>query len=582
MDLKTRFGKALIMRQHYEGNFELFLRDYFEWLGFSLTEIQADIGRFLSSVELDNICVMAQRGEAKSTIALARALWALVLDPKTRVLIVSAGEDFANTMSYAMVKSILNWDRLDYLRPDKAAGDRASMSEGFDVHYTLRGVDKQPSVKSIGITGQLQGNRADILLADDIETTRNGMSATNRAMLLTLTKEFSAICTHGKIIYLGTPQTKDSIYNTLPSRGYTVRIWPGRFPSPDEEERYGGLLAPIIKHQMLDNPSLRTGYGLDGTKGRSVDLGRYSEEDLIKKFLDYQEHGFQLQFMLDTTLSDAMRQQLKLQDLIVWAGGSDSIPEIMHWSSLPKFRVELPPDFPVHPCYMYSPASVSDDWVIKGEVKAYLDPAGGGSDESVCHVGTAVGPYIHDLAQIIYHGGQTEDNIRECVSQLAELGCTYLEIEDNMGHGTVPALFRAEINRQKLGIAVEGKYSTGQKELRIIGRLNHVMKRHRLVIHQEVIEQDMKACRKLKNNGPEFSLFYQLSNVTPDRGSLAHDDRVEALAGMVAMFTAALEVDEEANAEKRKLDDWKQFMQNPMGIPGGCSKSRSNGRRRTR
>lgn len=151
-----------------------------------------------------------------------------------------------------------------------------------------------------------------------------------------------------------------------------------------------------------------------------------------------------------------------------------------------------------------------------------------------------------------------------------------------MGHGTVPALFRAEINRQKLGIAVEGKYSTGQKELRIIGRLNHVMKRHRLVIHQEVIEQDMKACRKLKNNGPEFSLFYQLSNVTPDRGSLAHDDRVEALAGMVAMFTAALEVDEEANAEKRKLDDWKQFMQNPMGIPGGYSKSRSSRRRRTR
>ena len=38
--------------------------------------------------------------------------------------------------------------------------------------------------------------------------------------LLNRTKEFAAICTHGDIVYLGTPQTRESIYKTLLSRGY--------------------------------------------------------------------------------------------------------------------------------------------------------------------------------------------------------------------------------------------------------------------------------------------------------------------------------------------------------------------------
>src|SRR5699024_3045273 len=104
--------------------------------------------------------------------------------------------------------------------------------KAFDVHYALKGIDKSPSIACLGVTASLQGYRADLLIPDDVESTKNGLTATQRANLLRLTQEFAAITADSaaRIVYLGTPQTKDSIYNTLTQRGYTVRVWPGRFP----------------------------------------------------------------------------------------------------------------------------------------------------------------------------------------------------------------------------------------------------------------------------------------------------------------------------------------------------------------
>src|SRR5690606_38012880 len=139
-------------------------------------------------------------------------------------------------------------------------------SDAFDVNYVLKGIDQSPSVACIGITGNLQGRRADLLIPDDIESTKNGLTVGQRQHLLALTREFTSINTHGDILYLGTPQTKDSIYNTLPNRGFEVRIWPGRFPNPEERERYGTLLAPYVADKLDADPSLGSGHGLDGTR----------------------------------------------------------------------------------------------------------------------------------------------------------------------------------------------------------------------------------------------------------------------------------------------------------------------------
>ncbi|MES9310992.1 phage terminase large subunit, partial [Cutibacterium acnes] len=229
-DMQRRMVMAGIVRAHYENNFPLFLHDYFAWLGFDLTEMQLDIGRYMAERTLKNKCVMAQRGEAKSTIGIARALFEFVVIPNATVLVVSGSDDYAGTISHAIVSAIMQWDRLEWLRPETRAGARTSFTDGFDVHHAFRIPDKQPSIKAVGIFGQLQGNHVSLLIADDVETTSNGSSPANRNRIHTLTKEFAAIANDGaEILYLGTPQTQDSIYNSLPQRGFDVRIWPGRY-----------------------------------------------------------------------------------------------------------------------------------------------------------------------------------------------------------------------------------------------------------------------------------------------------------------------------------------------------------------
>lgn len=58
-------------------------------------------------------------------------------------------------------------------------------------------------------------------------------------------KELDAILKPGgTIFYLGTPQTEQSLYNSLPSRGYAVRIWPARFPSEEQMVNYGSDRSP--------------------------------------------------------------------------------------------------------------------------------------------------------------------------------------------------------------------------------------------------------------------------------------------------------------------------------------------------
>lgn len=567
MDLLQRYQKAALVREHYlQAGFRKFLRDYFSWLGFDLTEMQEDIGLFMDDRDIPNKVVMAQRGEAKSTIGIARALYEFIRSPGGTVLLVSGSDDYAGTLSHAIVSAIMQWDRLDWLKPESRMGARMSFTEGFDVHHAFRIPDKQPSVKAVGIFGQLQGNHVSLLIADDVETTSNGSSPANRARIATLTKEFSAIANNGaEILYLGTPQTQDSIYNSLPQRGFTVRIWPGRYPTVEEEERYGGCLAPYIKQKLDGHPELRTGYGLLGNRGAQTDPARYTEQKQLANEMDYQQAGFQLQFMLDTSLSDALKQTLRLGDLIMFHGSPQSAPEIIHWSNNPRHLAELPQDFPLARAQLYLAADFSDTYVAFTNTRAFLDPAGGGTDESVVIATASIGPYIHVLGMHCYHGGQTEENVKAAVEWMAEMGVNDVTIEDNMGHGAVTNMFRGEINRQGLKIGCTGIYSSGQKEVRILNRLNPIMQRHRVVMHWSVLETDLRLCRGMANGGREYSLFYQMQNLTMQKDSIPHDDRVETLSAAVFLHAEVLAQDEGQEAEKRKQAVSREFLANPMG-----------------
>jgi hypothetical protein len=580
MEQELRFAHAAMVAETYL-HFVDFAVDGMAFLGFPLTDMQADIAEYMEYGPRLRM-VMAQRGEAKSTLAALYAVWRIIQRPTTRVLIVSAGEVQASEVATLVVRMITTWDILEYLRPDRQAGDRASIS-AFDVHNTLKGIDKSPSVACVGITANLPGKRADLLIPDDIESPKNAMTSTERNKLKHLSKEFSSICTHGDILYLGTPQTKDSIYNSLPGRGFSVRIWPGRYPTPEEVEKYGSRLAPYLAERIQAEPSLQSGGGIDGTRGKPADPHRYTEDDLVEKELDKGPEDFSLQHMLDTSLSDEARQQLKLSDLLVANFDHDSVPEILPYRADPKYRAELAPDFPVAMTTMYHPVAVECDFVKPVLAMMYIDPAGGGADEMGFGVSCAVGSYIHSLDVGGIKGGLTEKNGLHLCSVMKKYNVTIVQVESNMGHGLFEINLRALLAKLKDGfvsetgdhyvadpwyasVGVIGEYSTGQKEKRIIDSVVSAMQRHRVILHKQVFLSDvaygLQHGTDKRNN---YSLFQQISAITTDRNSLAHDDRIEAWAGSVRYWKAVLAVDEHKAAAKRRESDAREFVDNPMG-----------------
>ena len=397
-----------------------------------------------------------------------------------------------------------------------------------------------------------------------------------REQLLNLTKEFAAICTHGETLYLGTPQSKDSIYKTLQSRGFNVRVWPGRFPTEAEEARYpAGALAPSIVQAMTLNPALRTGCGLDGKKGDPTDPHRYDEEAEQEKELDYGPEGYALQFMLDTSLTDEMRTRIKLSDLVLASFNHEAVPEVVWYSAEPRYRlnnaqVGLPPPFDNQT--VYCPASASSDFVPYLHKVLVVDPAGNGGDEVAYAAGGSTQGCIHLFSVGGLRGGMTEDNINTLVDYCVEFGIGQIHVEANMGHGTVTKLILQQIESRRLKepllpyIAVDDYYSTGQKERRIIDTISPITRRHKFIVHQRAIDDDWYWCQKHpRDKQLVTSAFYQLANITYDRGSLVKDDRADAIQGLVQHLNTLLVIADEKAQDDRQKKVLMEFVENPMG-----------------
>lgn len=561
-----RWAELDLLRAEYP-NFKPFLFDVMTGLmGFGCSEIQLDIADFLEYGPKERM-IQAQRGQAKTTITAAYAVWRLIHDPSARVLIVSAGGDLSKEIAGWIIQIINGMDILECLRPDRSAGDRESV-EAYDVHWELKGVEKSPSVKCLGITSNLQGTRADILIADDIESTKNAQTEHQRARLHHLTLDFTSICSNGDIIYLGTPQSVDSVYNGLFSRGYSIRIWPGRYPTTEEEPNFGNFLAPLIRKRMEADPTLRTGGGPAGTRGKNVDdvLPGLSEEALVKKEIDQGAAYFQLQHMLDTRLSDADRFPLKSHKLVFMQVSEQTAPLEIFQQRSEKTLLTVPYDFPVQDAF-YRAAEFGREHLAFTGCHMYVDPAGGGQngDETAYAVTKFLAGRVFVVAIGSVKGGLEEESLDQLTAVAVRWKPNKISIEKNYGNGALSSVWTPRLLREHRA-EIEDVWETGQKELRIIDVLEPVIGSGRLVIDEDLIESDWAACQQYPlEKRASYSLFYQMSRITRAKDSLIHDDRLDALAGSVRHWVEALRQDSMKIVNQQRKRAWAERMENPLG-----------------
>lgn len=518
------------------------------------TPLQYDIADYLQRGP-KKICIQAFRGVGKSFLTSAYACWELLKDPQKKIFVVSASKQRADAFTTFTLRLIEEIPVLQHLKPK--GNQRASRIE-FDVGPAI--ADQSPSVRSVGITGQLTGSRADIIIADDVEVPNNAATADLREKLIERIKEFSAILKplpDAKIIYLGTPQTEDSIYRKLPET-FETRIWPSEVPTKEEAEAYGVSLAPYIRELMERLPA-----------GAPTDPQRFNEADLNERRAEYGKAGYALQFLLNTRLSDDDRYPLKVRDLIIMDTQVDKAPMKVEW--LPDYKRELTklPNLAMAGDRFFTFASHSEEFKeYTGSVLA-IDPAGRGKDET----GYAVVKMLNGFLYVRRAGGLPGGYDVGTLTTLAKIArdeeVNHVIVEANFGDGMYTELLKPILANLHPCIVEEVKHSI-QKEKRIIDTLEPVIGRHKLIVDRMVIEDDYRTAQAYEaENKFTKTLIYQLTRICYDKGALKHDDRLDALAIAVGYWAERMgqDADKGISREREKLLDQelKRYMKHARG-----------------
>ena len=502
------------------------------------TPVQYDIAKHIQHGD-KRIIVEAFRGVGKSWITSAYVVWLLYMNPQLNILVVSASKNRADDFTTFTLRLINEMPILQHLIPRT---DQRQSKISFDVG--LAAASHAPSVKSVGVTGQLAGSRADVLIADDIEVPNNSATQGMRDKLSEAVKEFDAILKpNGRIIYLGTPQNQESLYNKLPDRGYSVRIWPARYPNEDQLVSLGDKLAPKIKKEIADDAELL---------GKSTDPQRFTDYDLAEREASYGRSGFALQFMLDTRLSDAERYPLKVSDLVVMDIPTSEAPDKVVWASGEQYVVQELPNVAFNGDYYHKPMHISEQFEEYSGSVMSIDPSGRGKDETGYAVVKMLNGFLYVRRCGGVDGGYSEEALKKLAMIAKEENVNEIIVESNFGDGMFNQLMTPILTKIHPVTLSEVRHNT-QKEKRIIDVLEPVMNQHKLVVDKKLIKQDYESTQHLPpESSLRYQLMYQMTRLTAERGALSNDDRLDSLAMAVQYWVDAMAQDAEQRIGARR------------------------------
>ena len=479
------------------------------------TPIQYDIAQYLQHGP-KRMIIQAFRGIGKSWETSAFVPWMLLKNPQLKFLVVSASKDRADAFS-TFVKRLIN--EMPILQHLKARKDQRDSNVAFDVAPSRPA--HAPSVKSVGITGQIVGSRADIIIADDVEVLANALTQPMREKLGETVKEFDAVLTPGgRIIYLGTPQIEESLYNSLQERGYECRIWPAQRPTDKLKSFYGERLSPFVDQ-------------LDISIGDPTDPKRFDALDLSERLVSYGAASYARQFMLDTSGEDALRYPLKLRDLVAIPCDVDKAPGIVQWASSDRDNT-IPAVGLTGDCW-YKPFFVANDYYEYSGSAMHIDPSGRGKDET----GYCITKFLNGMVFVTKFGGLAGGYDTPTLRELARIArdnkVNVVQIEPNFGDGMYNQLFKPILSEIYPCTVEDTERQYQQKEHRILDVLEPITASHNLIFDYAEVLRDAES-------DPVRQLFYQLTRLTRDKGSLQYDDRLDVLAMGVSYWKESVEL----------------------------------------
>ena len=529
-------------------SFEAFAELFFMEDGHYITPSQRALCKHLQYGP-NNLQVSCFRNFGKSLIVEALCAWTLYNDPQKRVLVISAASDRAKNFTLSLQNRFQTIPWLQHLATQP--GQRSKSTE-FDVGPAK--TTQVPSVKALGIEARKNGNRADLLVFDDVEVPELAMTDQAREKLMDQIKEGTSILLPlptSRQIFLGTPSTQFSIYDKL-ADAFPKYVWPVRYPDPEKmSDTYMDSLATELLDALDEDPTLI---------GKPTDDVRFNEEVIQAKFKEVGATYFTLQYQLDTTLSDVEKFPLKFQDCLVFSMDTQ-LPENLVWSNDKANRLVDLPAVGLSGDAWYSPARVGPDYGDPDEVIVSIDSATTGQDETCAVVVAQKNGYFFVLDILAFlESAARPDKVTEVLRLAHRYNASTILVETNHGGDMMIHHYQREAASMGYAVGLEGVRATGRKESRIIGALERVMAGHKLCIDPKVIEYDFSSNATLRSSKRmEYMLGYQLSRICDESGALKHDDRIDALAQAVMWFKPALDISADVEAAARKKQELDAF-----------------------
>ena len=492
--------------------------------------------------------ISAFRGLGKSWIAAAFALWILYRDRDKKIMVVSASKQRADDFTIFCQKCLIEIPWLQHLTPKD--DDQRWSRVSFDV-YGCRPA-QSPSVKSVGITGQITGSRADVILFDDVEVPSNSATDMMREKLLQLVTEGESVLTprdDSRIVFLGTPQTTFTIYRTLRERNYLPMVWPARYPKT--LVGYEDILAPELQADIDKQ-------GLEALAWKPTDT-RFSELNLLEREQSMSRSNFMLQFQLDTSLSDAQKFPLKIADIIALPLDGNVGPSSLVWRTDKSTLLDLP-------CVAlpgdrwYGPQETGPS-VPFGETIVAVDPSGRGKDETVALVLSQINGNLFLREIYASQDGYSDKTLCGILRMAGKFKATKVLIESNFGDGLVMEVMKKHAIEMKVGVEFEEVRSTTRKEDRIIDTMEPVLNQHRLVVDSRLVTWDYQSNHDM---APEERLprmlMYQLTRMCREKGAVKHDDRLDCLSLGVKYFQDVMAISQKDALVQENRERWNRML----------------------
>jgi hypothetical protein len=299
-----------------------------------------------------------------------------------------------------------------------------------------------------------------------------------------------------------------------------------------------------------------------------TDPDRFSDDDLLEREAAMGRSNFMLQFMLDTSLSDAEKFPLKMADLVVTSVNPTDAPDAVVWCSDPRNVIKDLPTVGLPGDYFYSPMQLQGEWGPYTETICSVDPSGRGTDETAAAFISQRNGFLYLHEMRAYRDGYSDNTLLDILRGCKKFNVTKLVIETNFGDGIVAELFKKHLQQTKQAIDVEEVRANVRKEDRIIDSLEPVLNQHRLIVDRSVVEWDFNSN---KDAPPEdrllYMLFYQMSRMCREKGAVKHDDRLDCLAQGVKYFTDAMSISAYETVKVRRQEDFLDQLESWLDDP---------------